>query len=53
MKTFCQNIKEAGEKLVRNKIDIVQMNVGYVCNLACKHCHVQAGPNRKPPIKSS
>ncbi|CQR70852.1 molybdenum cofactor biosynthesis protein A [Sporomusa ovata DSM 2662] len=46
MKTFCERIKETGEKLARNKIDIVQMNVGYVCNLACKHCHVQAGPNR-------
>lgn len=46
MKTFCESIREAGEKLVRNKIDIVQMNIGYVCNLTCKHCHVQAGPNR-------
>jgi len=53
MKTFCQNIKEAGEKLVRNKIDIVQMNVGYVCNLACKHCHVQAGPNRSEQMSAA
>lgn len=26
-------------------IDILQMNVGNRCNLSCKHCHVQAGPN--------
>lgn len=27
-------------------IKILQINVGYRCNLECKHCHVQAGPNR-------
>jgi len=47
MKSFCDKVKETGEKLLRNRIDIVQINVGYVCNLQCKHCHVQAGPDRK------
>ncbi|MCL7488470.1 MAG: arsenosugar biosynthesis radical SAM protein ArsS [Desulfobulbaceae bacterium] len=28
------------------EIDILQVNLGYRCNLACKHCHVQAGPLR-------
>ena len=27
-------------------IDILQVNVGYRCNQTCKHCHVQAGPDR-------
>ncbi len=27
-------------------IDILQINVGYRCNLECRHCHVQAGPQR-------
>jgi len=27
-------------------IDTLQVNLGYRCNLACKHCHVQAGPLR-------
>jgi radical SAM/Cys-rich protein len=27
-------------------IGIVQINVGYRCNLACRHCHVGAGPDR-------
>jgi len=31
----------------RNRLDILQMNLGYLCNLACIHCHVNAGPNRK------
>lgn len=27
-------------------IEILQLNVGRRCNLACKHCHVEAGPSR-------
>jgi len=27
-------------------IEILQVNVGYRCNLECKHCHVEAGPLR-------
>jgi len=30
----------------RDRIDTLQMNLGYLCNLACLHCHVGAGPNR-------
>lgn len=29
------------------KIDIFQVNVGKMCNQVCKHCHVDAGPDRK------
>lgn len=29
------------------KLDIFQVNVGYMCNQVCKHCHVDAGPDRK------
>lgn len=25
---------------------VLQINVGRLCNLACKHCHVEAGPSR-------
>ena len=28
-------------------LDILQVNVGYVCNQTCAHCHVDAGPDRK------
>lgn len=27
-------------------IEIFQVNVGYMCNMTCKHCHVDAGPDR-------
>jgi len=28
-------------------IDILQVNTGYLCNLKCRHCHVNAGPDRE------
>jgi radical SAM/Cys-rich protein len=28
-------------------IDIFQINLGKMCNQVCKHCHVDAGPDRK------
>ena len=28
-------------------IDIFQINMGKMCNQTCKHCHVDAGPDRK------
>lgn len=30
----------------RTKLEILQVNLGYKCNLSCSHCHVNAGPNR-------
>ena len=32
--------------LRRNKINTLQVNLGYLCNQRCLHCHVNAGPNR-------
>lgn len=30
----------------RNQLNIIQLNLGYLCNLSCVHCHVNAGPKR-------
>lgn len=30
-----------------NKLEILQINLGYMCNMTCEHCHVDAGPDRK------
>ena len=30
----------------RGTLTTLQVNVGYVCNQACRHCHVNAGPTR-------
>jgi len=27
-------------------VEILQINIGYRCNLECRHCHVEAGPLR-------
>ena len=29
------------------KLEILQVNIGYMCNQVCAHCHVDAGPDRK------
>jgi len=34
------------DPLHRSTVDIVQVNVGKLCNQACHHCHVEAGPKR-------
>lgn len=33
--------------LRRAKLETLQLNLGYLCNLSCTHCHVNAGPTRK------
>ena len=33
-------------RIRRRSLDTLQMNLGYLCNIACVHCHVNAGPNR-------
>jgi radical SAM/Cys-rich protein len=33
--------------IARAKLDTVQINLGYLCNISCIHCHVNAGPRRK------
>jgi radical SAM/Cys-rich protein len=35
-----------GVGLRAERIDTLQVNVGYRCNQSCKHCHVSGGPNR-------
>jgi len=32
--------------ITRNKLEVLQVNLGYLCNLSCTHCHVNAGPKR-------
>ena len=31
----------------RRSVSTLQVNIGYYCNQACLHCHVNAGPTRK------
>jgi radical SAM/Cys-rich protein len=33
--------------LAATGIDVLQVNVGKLCNQTCRHCHVDAGPDRR------
>ena len=48
IKPFDQQLNEIGLlPLKPTGISIFQINLGYMCNQVCKHCHVDAGPDRK------
>lgn len=45
---FKQKLAESNiYPLKPTQLDILQVNVGKMCNQVCKHCHVDAGPDRK------
>ena len=44
---FAQRLAEHSLPLRHAKTEILQINVGKLCNLTCVHCHVNAGPKRK------
>jgi radical SAM/Cys-rich protein len=46
--TFKTSLKKTQNfPLKPNPIEIFQINLGYMCNQVCQHCHVDAGPDRK------
>lgn len=48
LSTFAEKITESGQFPLRpKKLEVLQINVGYMCNQVCEHCHVDAGPDRK------
>jgi len=45
---FRNQLEQAGhDKLHADRIDILQVNLGKLCNMTCAHCHVDAGPDRR------
>lgn len=44
---FADRLKDEGLSLNRGAVETLQINVGKLCNQACLHCHVEAGPNKK------
>src|SRR6266704_1085790 len=47
MNRFAQKLAERSISLRCGHPEILQVNVGKLCNLTCVHCHVNAGPKRK------
>ena len=46
--TFAKKISQTNQFPLRpKKLEILQLNLGYMCNQVCEHCHVDAGPDRK------
>ncbi len=46
--TFVKQLKRENQfPLKTQKLEILQINLGYMCNQVCSHCHVDAGPDRK------
>ena len=38
--------------IARKRVETLQVNLGYKCNQACFHCHVNASPDRKEMMAS-
>jgi radical SAM/Cys-rich protein len=46
MQAFVDKIRSCGGDFSRLAVDVLQVNMGRYCNLACIHCHVESGPTR-------
>ena len=44
--SFENKLAEHRIDVTRKPLEILQVNVGKLCNQACHHCHVEAGPKR-------
>jgi radical SAM/Cys-rich protein len=44
---FAHKLAEHSLPLRHTRTEVLQINVGKLCNLTCIHCHVNAGPKRK------
>ncbi|MFH0822180.1 MAG: arsenosugar biosynthesis radical SAM (seleno)protein ArsS [Pseudomonadota bacterium] len=46
LEPFSGCLARHGLELKRGRTNTLQINVGLVCNQVCRHCHLEAGPNR-------
>ena len=47
MQPFVEKLQLHSDGFQRRALDVLQVNMGRYCNLACIHCHVESGPTRK------
>lgn len=52
LNAFDQTLSDYDTPLHRARPEILQLNIGKLCNLTCGHCHVNAGPKRKEIMTS-
>lgn len=54
VQSFDKKLREVGQPfLFPKELEILQINLGYMCNMTCEHCHVDAGPDRKEIMSRS
>lgn len=47
MDNFGQSVRQVlGDDLKSESVQTIQVNLGLLCNLSCRHCHVEANPKR-------
>ncbi len=47
MNNFSRAVRQTiGEDLKSQEVQTIQVNLGLLCNLSCRHCHVEANPIR-------
>jgi len=49
---FHLTLSKHGFELKREVATTLQINVGFLCNQACRHCHLNAGPGRNESMSS-
>jgi radical SAM/Cys-rich protein len=46
--SFTDRIRDVrAEPLIATDVGVLQVNLGYRCNMSCKHCHVEGRPERE------
>ena len=45
--SFSETLARHGLTLARGRTETLQINVGFLCNLSCRHCHLSCGPQRE------
>jgi radical SAM/Cys-rich protein len=51
--SFAEKVGDIKGRLGSKDINVLQINVGHMCNLTCRHCHVSAGPDRAETMSKS
>lgn len=46
MDRFAQKLTSLDYRLKKSGLQILQVNLGKLCNLSCVHCHVESGPTK-------
>ncbi len=46
MNRFSEKLDNIGFVLKKSRLEVLQVNLGKLCNLNCVHCHVESGPTK-------